>query len=74
MKLSVSLPDEDVEFLEEYGRLVGAQSRSASLHAAVKLLRASTLEQAYVDAIVEWEGSGDADDWATTTADGLTRS
>ena len=34
MKLSVSLPSEDVEFLDEYARTQGYPSRSAAAHAA----------------------------------------
>jgi len=29
MKISISLPDEDVEFLDEYARSIGTVSRSA---------------------------------------------
>ncbi len=40
MKLSVSLPDEDVEFLDAYAKSKGSESRSAVVHKAVRLLRA----------------------------------
>ena len=50
MKLSVSLPEEDVEFLDEYARTQGYDSRSAVVHKAVRLLRASELGNAYADA------------------------
>ena len=43
MKLSVSLPAEDVEFLDQYARSLGARSRSAVIRRAVRLLRASEL-------------------------------
>lgn len=71
MKVSVSLPDEDVEFLDRYSREHRIGSRSAVLARAVKLLRASQLGPAYADAWREWEGSGEADVWGATTADGL---
>lgn len=71
MKISVSLPDEDVEFLDEYGRAVGASSRSAVLHRAVQLLRATALAPAYEKAWAEWESGGDAEDWEAVIADGL---
>ena len=71
MKVSVSLPDEDVEFLDAYAQSQGFASRSAVVHKAVRLLRASELGPAYEDAWTEWSSSADADLWATTTADGV---
>ena len=70
MKVSVSLPDGDVEFLDNYAEREGFASRSAVLHKAVRLLRASELGTAYEDAWTEWEASGGAALWETTTADG----
>ena len=43
MKVSVSLPDDDVKFLDQYAKQEGYASRSAVLHRAVRLLRASRL-------------------------------
>jgi len=71
MKVSISLPGEDLEFLDEYVRKVGLDSRSAAVHKAVRLLRASELGEAYLAAWEEWEASGDAALWETTIADGL---
>lgn len=71
MKVSVSLPDGDVEFLDGYAREHGIESRSAALHRAVRLLRASQLEDAYADAWRDWAESGDADAWDATAFDGL---
>jgi Arc/MetJ-type ribon-helix-helix transcriptional regulator len=71
MKVSVSLPDEDVEFLDTYARAQGFASRSAALHKAVRLLRASELDGAYEQAWEEWEHSGDAEAWHATSGDGL---
>ena len=71
MKLSVSLPDEDVEFLDAYATAQGAKSRSAVVHKAVRLLRASELGEAYEEAWQEWASSGDDDAWAAVTADGV---
>lgn len=67
--MSVSLPDDDVAFLDGYAQRSG-DSRSAALHQAVKLLRAAELEADYADAWDEW-ASGDGDAWASTTVDGL---
>lgn len=71
MKISVSLPDEDVEFLDSYAQSQGYESRSAVVHAAVRMLRSSKLGDAYADAWLEWEESGDAELWDKTTSDGL---
>jgi Arc/MetJ-type ribon-helix-helix transcriptional regulator len=71
MKLSVSLPDEDVEFLDAYASEQGFASRSAVLHRAVRLLRAAELGAAYEDAFVEWEDAGEATVWDATAGDGL---
>jgi Arc/MetJ-type ribon-helix-helix transcriptional regulator len=70
MKLSVSLPDDDVAFLDAFTRAQGG-SRSAVLHRAVGLLREAELGAAYAEAWAEWEGSEDAAVWDTTAGDGL---
>jgi len=71
MKVSVSLPDEDVEFLDAYATSKGIGSRSAVVHKAVRLLRASGLGGAYEDAWQEWATDGDDAAWDTTVNDGL---
>ena len=71
MKLSVSLPDEDVDFLDEYAASQRMGSRSAAVHKAVRLLRASELGPAYEDAWTDWAGSEDGELWESTTDDGL---
>jgi Arc/MetJ-type ribon-helix-helix transcriptional regulator len=73
MKVSVSLPDEDVEFLDAYAAEQGFESRSAVLHKAVRLLKAVELSDAYKDAWREWEDTGDAAAWESVVADGATR-
>lgn len=70
MKVSVSLPDDDVEFLDTYAEREGISSRSAVLHKAVRLLRASELGAAYEDAWTEWEAGDDEVLWDVTTGDG----
>ena len=50
MKLSVSLPDEDVAVLDEYVRAAGLTSRSAALRHAIRLLRYPDLEKDYAAA------------------------
>jgi Arc/MetJ-type ribon-helix-helix transcriptional regulator len=71
MKLSVSLPDDDVAFMDEYARTRGSSSRSAVLHRAVELLRSAELESAYADAWHEWEQDDQAEEWGCTAGDGI---
>jgi len=70
MKVSVSLPDDDVDFLDDYADRAGFASRSAVVHKAVRLLRASELGAAYEDAWTTWAGSDDSVLWETTVGDG----
>ena len=71
MKVSVSLPDDDVEFLDSYAQAQGIDSRSAAVHKAVGLLRASQLERAYEEAWAAWSAGGDAGAWEAAAGDGL---
>jgi Arc/MetJ-type ribon-helix-helix transcriptional regulator len=71
MKLSVSLPDEDVAILDEFARTAGLRSRSAALHHAVRMLRLPDLEQDYEAAWQEWEASGEQAAWSATATDGI---
>jgi Arc/MetJ-type ribon-helix-helix transcriptional regulator len=71
MKLSVSLPDDDVSFVDAYAERVGSESRSAVLHKAIDLLRMADMESAYAEAWDEWHGSDDAQAWETTSGDGI---
>lgn len=71
MKLSVSLSDEDVEFLDEQTRAGLFASRSAALQAAVTVLRQSTMRDSYAEAWDEWEASGEDAVWESLAADGL---
>ena len=71
MKVSVSLPDEDVEFLDDYAVAQGIPSRSAALQKAVRLLRASELGPHYEAAWTEWSESGDEQLWEAAAGDGI---
>ena len=74
MKISVSLPHEDIDFLDEYAKSLGVRSRSAVIQRAVRLLRATELGPAYAEAWEDWEASGDAEVWDSSVADGVERS
>lgn len=71
MKVSVSLPSEDVEFLDAYAREQALDSRSAAVHRAIRLLRAAELGAAYEGAWTDWSESPEAQVWDTTAGDGL---
>lgn len=71
MKASISLPEEDIEFLDAYAKEHGVGSRSAALHKAVDLLRSEQLASAYEDAWDSWSSSGDSEVWDAALADGL---
>lgn len=66
----MSLPDADVEFLDEYASEHGIGSRSAAVQRAVRLLRAAELGPAYEDAWTQWDRADDAALWDSTSADG----
>ena len=69
MKVSVSIPDGDVEFLDTYTKNHRIASRSAALQRAIRLLRASELTDAYASAFTEWEDDPTNDAWDTAVAD-----
>lgn len=69
MKVSVSVPDEDVEFLDNYVKTHRFASRSAALQRAIRLLRASELTESYAAAFAEWSDDPDSDAWDTANAD-----
>jgi len=71
MKVSVSLPTEDVEFLDGYTASHALQSRSAAVQRAVRALRIADLADAYDGAWREWASSDDAPLWDATAGDGL---
>jgi Arc/MetJ-type ribon-helix-helix transcriptional regulator len=71
MKVSVSLPGDDVEFLDDYARQQGLESRSAALHRAVRMLRTAELAGSYEAAWHEWARQDTDGLWESTTGDGL---
>jgi Arc/MetJ-type ribon-helix-helix transcriptional regulator len=71
VKVSVSLPEEDVAFLDAYAQAQGIESRSAAVHKAVGLLRVSDLGAAYEEAFLSAEDDPDSEAWDTAVADGL---
>lgn len=72
MKLSLSIPDEDVEFLDQYAHSHGATSRSAAVQHAIRTLRATELAGDYQAAFEEWTDGEEDQVWDSTAGDGLT--
>lgn len=70
MKLSVSVPSDDVAFLDAYAAEHALGSRSAALHHAIRALRVSGLRGSYAEAWSDWNADGDAEAWGTTIGDG----
>ncbi len=62
----MSVPDEDVEFLDNYVKTHRVTSRSAAVQRAIRLLRASELTDSYAAAFSEWS---DDEAWDTAIAD-----
>jgi antitoxin MazE9 len=70
VKVSVSLPDEDVAFLDDYAREAGV-TRSAAMHQAIDVLRRRGLTVEYAAAFEEWHSAGEAEVWDAVVGDGL---
>jgi hypothetical protein len=70
MKLSLSIPSEDVAFLDAYAAEHALGSRSAAMHQAIGALRLSALPGSYAEAWSEWMTGEDAEAWETTAGDG----
>jgi hypothetical protein len=71
VKISVSLPQADVEFLDDYASQHGIETRSGALQLAVDRLRHEDLGDAYEQAWVDWDASGEAAAWDGVVSDGL---
>jgi hypothetical protein len=73
MKISVSLPQVDVEFLDSYAHQHGIETRSGAVQLAVDRLRHDELGDAYEQAWDEWTNSGEDTAWEGAVGDGLSR-
>jgi metal-responsive CopG/Arc/MetJ family transcriptional regulator len=69
-KLSVSLPEADVQTLDAYV-VAHAVTRSAAIQKAIGLLREQSLLEQYDAVMDQWAQSADAADWDATTGDAL---
>ena len=71
MKLSISLPEEEVVFLDAYARSHVIKSRSGVIQTAIRLLRTSELADDYASAWAEWDEEHNRT-WDRSFRDGLT--
>ena len=71
MKLSISLREEEVGFLDSYAQAHGIGSRSGVVSAALRLLRTMELANDYEAAWAEWEDGDGAGVWDRVSGDGL---
>ena len=74
MKLSVSIPEQDVEFIDIYASEHGVETRSGVVQRALTLLRTTELGEDYAAAWVEWDASEDGNLWDAVAADGIAES
>lgn len=71
MKLSISLADDDLEFIDEFAATHAVPGRSAVLQQALRLLKEAELEKQYEAAMDEWFESGENEVWDAVVGDGL---
>lgn len=71
MKLSVSLPPTDVEFVDQYLAEHGERSRSAVMRKALELLREQAIGEMYDVAWRQWVEDGEDKIWDLAVGDGL---
>ena len=70
MKVSISLSEEELAFVDEYARRTSAP-RSSVVQRAIRLLRAAELGSSYAEAWEEWASGGEAEAWESVVADGV---
>ena len=70
MKLSISIGEDEVAFIDRYAAEYGVDSRSAVVQRAIAALRALELGEDYAAAWDEWDRS-EGDSWDVTLSDGL---
>lgn len=69
MKLSISLPDKDIEFIDRQVADHGEPSRSAVIRKALRRLRSEDLKRQYTRLWAEWDDKDDV--WDVTVGDGI---
>lgn len=70
MRVTVTLSDDYVEFLDRYAADHAMESRSDVVQRALLLLRTNELDEDYTAAWDDWDASG-GDAWDCAVGDGL---
>ena len=71
VKVSTTLPERDVDFIERYTIRNNLPNRAAAYQAAVRALRHEDLMRQYEEADKEWYESGEVEVWECTVGDGI---
>ncbi|WP_062518827.1 ribbon-helix-helix domain-containing protein [Demequina silvatica] len=75
VKLSISLPEDDIKVLDALVAAGAASNRSAAVHSAIERLveaeRERELEAQLIDAMREWKDSGEHAAWDGVAGDGV---
>lgn len=71
MKISISLEEKDLTFLDKYASDHSLETRSAAMRKAIDALRKEELAWQYEQAFSEWEGSEDQKFWDRFSGDGI---
>lgn len=69
MKVSISLPEKDIAFIDRQVAEHGEPSRSAVIRKALRRLRSEDLERQYAQLWAEWDDEDDV--WDVTVGDGI---
>ncbi len=69
MKLSISLPEKDIEFIDRQVADHREPSRSAVIRKALRRLRSEDLKRQYARLWAEWDEEDDV--WDVTVGDGI---
>ena len=67
----MSIPESDIEFLDEYAKCHSLAPRPAALQQAIQLLKANEMSRHYAAAFAEWAGDAGDRAWDDAIADGL---
>lgn len=71
MKISISVEEKDLTFLDKHANDHSLGNRSAAMRRAIDALRKEELAWQYEQAFTEWEGSEDQKFWDRFSGDGI---
>ena len=71
MRIRLSLPDDDLAFIDDHVARHPGSSRASAIRDAIQLLREEELGEEYRAAFDEWHESGEDRLWNTVSGDGI---